>query len=89
MKISKREIEWEFKTRNRERYFTISWWIWHWVFGVGVEIENYHKDYTEINLSILCFYFSFVSFSHGRLNSLDKLFGELEAELRVYYNERT
>ena len=44
------------KTKNYEIYFTgfISW-SYRWTFLFQLELESLSKNYTEINLSVLCF----------------------------------
>lgn len=62
------------KTKNHELYLSVYNFFPHmWAILFELDIESLSKDYTEINLTILCFGFSFTRISKSYSSKLDKM----------------
>jgi len=70
--------EFSVKSKNYMHYPDCwhSWW--DWALPLRFEIETLDKDYFEINVQILCVYFTYTRISHKWLIDLDKLTGKSE-----------
>lgn len=65
------------KTKNYEIYFDAYIHLWKWSLLFDLEIESISKDYTEVDLSVLCFSFSFSRFSESFITELDKMMEDI------------
>lgn len=61
------------KTKNYEIYFSVYTHLYRWTVLFDLDMESTGKEYVEINLSILCFTFSFQLLSKAFSAKLDKL----------------
>lgn len=66
------------KTKNYEIYLSSHVWLWRWALLFEIDLETICKDLIEINLSVLCFYFSFVAIHKDYQAELDKMFEKID-----------
>ncbi len=61
------------KFKNCEIWLSAYIHLCRWAMLFELDVEWYHKDYTEINLTILCFTFMYNRASGSFLTKLNKL----------------
>ena len=61
------------KTKNGEVWLDAYVWLHNWAIPLSIDIEWYHRDYIEINLSILCFHFLYTRASNKYLADINKI----------------
>ena len=66
----------EFKTKNYKFWLKISHCWYDWAFPLRIDIDLWHKDYTDVLVQILFFWIDFTKASHKFLDSASDLFDE-------------
>ncbi len=64
------------KTKNSTLCFSVYYYLWDLALPLHINIEYLSKDYTEIQLHILCFTLDFTRILHKYNEELDKMFKE-------------
>jgi hypothetical protein len=62
------------KTKNYKFYFNVHWCWYDCALPLRVNLESISKDYTEINLQMLCFSFDFARIFHKYAKEFDNMF---------------
>jgi len=60
------------KTKNGEMWLGAWVHLYRWAILFELDIECYHRDYMEVNLSILCFTFNYTRASNKFLADINK-----------------
>jgi hypothetical protein len=68
--------EFSIKTKNYTHYPDCWWWWWDWALPLRISAEYLTKGYSEIDIQILFWHFTYTRISHEFCTRVDAFIGQ-------------